>query len=75
MKIYHSSLSIVFDTENPNLMEFTNVDPVKLVPLHTVIGEKSVFEFLHEHFKAIYPVAHIIFLFIGSAHYYLIKEN
>ncbi|MDO5666043.1 MAG: hypothetical protein Q4G63_12420 [Bacteroidia bacterium] len=72
MKILKRPDNIIFDTENPNVMEF-NPTPKGLPIKLSEITLKSDFDFLSEHFKPRENVNHPIFSKFFDSKYFCVK--
>ena len=72
MKILKKPDYIIFDTENPNTMEF---DPSikNSLKLLSATNLETDWVFISENFKPIKNVVHPIFLNFGSSYFYCIE--
>jgi len=72
MKILKRPDNIIFDTENPNVMEFNLVTSSLAHPLNE-ITLKSDWQYLTENFPAIENNLHPVFKDFGESYYYCIS--
>ena len=70
MKILKRPDNIIFDTENPNIMEFKPTFPNLLIPLSENILTND-YEYLKEFFQPQNNVTHPIFSNFGSSYFYI----
>lgn len=61
MKILKMPEGVIFDTENPNKIEFNPCPKGTKTPLHYLTEENTVWEFLSKYFKSKSEVQHPIF--------------
>ncbi|MFM9952381.1 MAG: hypothetical protein ACKV1O_30910 [Saprospiraceae bacterium] len=71
MKILKRPENIVFDTENPDKMDFTPMPTHGLTPLHQTIVETE-WDFLTQFFAGIAGYDHPIFKDFGQSYFYCI---
>jgi hypothetical protein len=74
MKILKHPDNVVFDTENPNIMEFVELPTGKIIyqPLHERI-DVGEWTFLETKFKPLSNYHHPIFQNFGRAFFYIVK--
>ncbi|MEQ8548719.1 MAG: hypothetical protein RIC03_12455 [Cyclobacteriaceae bacterium] len=78
MKILKRPENILFDTDNPTKMEFSEINPLltKTPQLHEVRTDpKTDYEFLSDHFKPILDKEHPIFRDFGHSFFYVIEDG
>lgn len=73
MKIIKRPDHIVFDTENPDNMEFNPIPYRKLTALHQNTL-KSDHAFLKEHFTSKNNIVHPIFINFSNSYYYVVNS-
>lgn len=71
MKILKRPDNIVFDTENPDKMDFNPIPTHGLTPLHQTI-DKSEWDFLTQFFTEKKGFEHPIFRDFGQSYFYCI---
>lgn len=74
MKILKRPENVIYDTENPDKMEFnsTRIDVDLTTPLHH-LTTKTDWDFLSEFFKPQGRIQHPIFNDFGNSFYYCVK--
>lgn len=72
MKILKRPENVIFDTENPDKMEFNPVPKSLPNPLHH-LTTKTDWDFLSEHFKPKEEIKHPIFNDFGNSYFYCIE--
>lgn len=74
MKILKRPDNIIFDTENPNIMEFKPTDLKRAIPLSET-SWKFEYDILKEFFPSQNNITHPIFSNFGSSYYYEIPNQ
>ena len=69
MKILKRPENMVFDTDNPDKMEFNPTVKAPLTPLHHLTTQTD-WDFLLEHFKPVAGKRHPIFNNFGNSYFY-----
>lgn len=72
MQILKRPDNVIFDTENPDYMEFNPTPNALPTALHHLIA-KSEWDFLSEHFKPRQGIQHPIFRNFSNSHFYCIS--
>jgi len=72
MRILKRPENLIFDTEDPDKMEFSSAFETLPTPLHHVTT-KTDWDFLSEHFKPKDKMQHPIFYDFGNSYFYCVS--